>query len=108
MGRKEAEEAIADSLARRVTRVGSVAERMAALNVYAALDYPDADEMLVKARLVTKIGEAIKARQLSNEQAATALGLTPGELSELLAGRFRAHQVDTLERLASVFDEARR
>lgn len=52
MSRKETEEAIADSRAGRVTRVGSVAE--------------------------------------------------------LLAGRFRAHPVDDLERLASVLDEAHR
>lgn len=29
-------------------------------------------------------------------------------LRELLAGRFRAHSVDDLERLASVLDEVRR
>lgn len=76
-------------------------------NVYADLGYPDATAMQAKANIVALIASAIKARQLSNEQA-TALRLTPGELSELLAGRFRAHQIDTLERLASVFDEARR
>jgi predicted XRE-type DNA-binding protein len=58
-------------------------------NVYADLGYPDADEMQAKTTLVTKIGQAIRARQLSNDQAATALGLTPAELHELLAGRFR-------------------
>ena len=121
MGRKETEEAIADSRAGRVTRVGSVAELLAELNaddtpdvqlgstnVYADLGRPDADEMHAKATLVTKISQTIKARQLSNDQAATALGLTPAALRELLAGRFRAHPVDDLERLASVLDEARR
>ncbi|HBY4608677.1 TPA: Fis family transcriptional regulator, partial [Klebsiella pneumoniae] len=33
-------------------------------------------------------------------------GLTPAELGELLAGRFRAHSVDDLERLAALLDEA--
>ncbi len=121
MGRKETEEAIADSRAGRVTRFGSVAELMADLNaddqpeihegstnVYADLGHADADAMLAKARLVTKIGQAIKARQLSNDQAAAALGLTPAELGELLAGSFRVHSVDDLERLASRLDEARR
>ena len=31
-------------------------------NVYADMDYPDADEMLIKAQLVTKIGKTIKTR----------------------------------------------
>jgi predicted XRE-type DNA-binding protein len=121
MSRKETEEAIADSRAGRVMRVGSVAELLAELNaddppeihegstnVYADLGHPNADEMQAKAGFVTKISQAIKAHQLSNDQAAAALGLTPGELGELLAGRFRAHPVDDLERLASVLDEARR
>lgn len=121
MGRKETEEAIADCRVGRVTRFGSVAELLADLNaddtpdiqqgstnVYADLGYSGADEMQAKATLVTKIGQAIKARQLSNDQAATALGLTPAELNELLAGRFRAHSVDDLERLAALLDEAGR
>ena len=77
-------------------------------NVYADLGYPDAGEMLVKTRLVTKIGEAIRARQLSAEQTATLLGLTPAALHELLTGRFRSQSVNDLERLASMFDEASR
>ena len=121
MGRKETEEAIADSRAGRVTRVGSVAELLAELNaddtpdvqlgstnVYADLGHADADEMQAKATLVTKISRAITARQLSNEQAAAALGLTLAELGELLAGRFRAHSVDDLEGLAALLDKARR
>lgn len=120
MGRKETEEAIADSRAGRVTRVGSVAELQADLNadgtpdiqqgstnVYADLGHADADAMQEKAGLVTRIGQAIKARQLSNDQAA-ALALTPAELGELLAGRFRAHSVEDLERLAALLDEAGR
>lgn len=121
MGKKETEKAIADSRAGRVTRFGSVDELLADLkaddtpdvqqgstNVYADLGYPDADEMLVKAQLVTKIGEVIKARPLSSDQAAAALGLTPAELGDLLAGRFRAHSVDDLARLAALLDEAHR
>lgn len=122
MGRKETEEAIADSRANRVSgRFTTVAELLADLNaddtpniqqgsanVYADLGYPDAGEMLIKTRLVTKIGEAIKVRQLSAEQAATLLGLTPAALHELLTGRFRSQSVNDLERLASMFDEASR
>jgi len=39
-------------------------------NVYADLGYPDADEMLVKARLVYKISEIIQSRGLTQVEAA--------------------------------------
>jgi len=70
-------------------------------NVYADLGHDDADEMLVKAQLATKIGEIIKARKWPQRKAAAVLGMTPVELAELLAGRFRSHSVENLEHLAS-------
>ena len=70
-------------------------------NVYADLGYPDAAAMFDKARRVARIAVAIEARQWSPEQAAAALDMTPAELRELLAGRFRGHSLDDLERLAS-------
>ena len=48
-------------------------------NVYADLGYPDADEMLVKAQLVSKIAEIIRQR-----------GLTAGSELGGLASRARA------------------
>lgn len=115
-------QAMKDARAGRVSgRFATVAELLAELNaedtpdvqqgstnVYTDLGFPDADEMLVKAQLVTKICEAIKARKLSSDHAAAALGLMPAELDELLAGRFRAHSVDDLARLAALLDEAGR
>lgn len=75
-------------------------------NVYADLDYPDAAAMLDKARRVARIAVAIEARQWSPEQAAAALDMTPAELRELLAGRFRSHSVENLERLAQAAENA--
>lgn len=120
MGKKETEEAIEEARRGTLKRFDSVEALFADLNaddtresnegstnVYADLGRPDADEMRAKATLVTKISRAITARQLSNDQAAAALGLTPAELGELLAGRFRAHSVDDLESLAALLDDAR-
>ena len=45
-------------------------------NVYADLNVPDADAMLLKAQLATKIGEIIQARGWSQQQAAKVLGMT--------------------------------
>ena len=58
-------------------------------NVYADLNAPDADAMLLKAQLATKIGEIIQARGWSQQQAAEVLGMTQPTISSLLCGRFR-------------------
>jgi len=58
-------------------------------NVYADLGYPDAEEMLVKAQLVSKIAEIIQRRGLTQVEAAKLLGLTQPKVSALLRGQFR-------------------
>ena len=72
-------------------------------NVYADLNAPDADAMLLKAQLATKIGEIIQARGWSQQQAAEVLGMTQPTISYLLCGRFRgiseAKMLDCLVRL---------
>lgn len=72
-------------------------------NVYADLGMADADEMLVKAQLATKIGEIIKSRKWSQQQAAEVLGMTQPKLSKMLRGQFRgiseAKMLDCLTRL---------
>jgi len=85
---------------------GWAGEEVGGGNVYADLDYPDADTMLTKARLVARIAAAIEALQWPPEQSAATLDLTPAELGELLAGRFRQYSVEDLERLASRIDES--
>lgn len=58
-------------------------------NVYADLGYPDAEEMLVKAQLVSKIAEIIRRRGLTQVEAAKLLGLTQPKVSAMLRGQFR-------------------
>jgi predicted XRE-type DNA-binding protein len=58
-------------------------------NVYADLGRPDADEMLIKAQLATKIGEIIKRRRLTQVEAAAIIGMPQPKLSGLLRGQFR-------------------
>ena len=59
------------------------------LNVYEQLGFPDAEEMLVKAQLVTQIAEILRERGWSQQQAARVLGLTQPKLSKMLRGQFR-------------------
>ena len=72
-------------------------------NVYADMGMPDADKMIVKAQLATKIGEIIKSRKWSQQQAAETLGMTQPKLSMMLRGQFRgiseAKMLDCLARL---------
>ncbi|RWA37008.1 helix-turn-helix domain-containing protein [Xylella fastidiosa] len=72
-------------------------------NVYADLGIPDADEMLVKAQLATKIGEIIKGRGWTQQEAANVLGMTQPKLSKMLRGQFRgiseAKMLECLARL---------
>ncbi len=58
-------------------------------NVYADLGYPDSEDMLIKAQLVTKIAEIIQQRRLTQAQAAKLLRLTQPKISRLLCGEFR-------------------
>jgi predicted XRE-type DNA-binding protein len=58
-------------------------------NVYADLGYPDREDMLIKAQLVTKIAEIIQQRRLTQAQAAKLLRLTQPKISRLLRGEFR-------------------
>ena len=71
--------------------------------VYAQLGFPDAEEMLVKAQLVTKIAEILKERGWSQQEAAKVLGMTQPRLSKMLRGQFRGigemKRMDCLVRL---------
>jgi len=59
------------------------------MNVYADLGMADAGEMLVKARLATKIAEIIRQRNLTQDKAAKILGVPQPKLSNMLRGQFR-------------------
>ena len=58
-------------------------------NVYADLGYPDAEEMLIKARLVLKISEIVRSKGLTQVETAKVLGLTQPKVSALFRGQFR-------------------
>jgi len=72
-------------------------------NVYADLGLAEAEEMLVKAQLASKIGEIIKGRRWTQQQAAEVLGMTQPKLSNLLRGQFRGvSEAKMLECLAKL------
>ncbi|ELY7487940.1 helix-turn-helix domain-containing protein [Cronobacter turicensis] len=58
-------------------------------NVYDDLGLIDAEEMQLKAQLAMAISDILKARGLTQQEAARLLGMTQPKLSQLLRGQFR-------------------
>ena len=77
-------------------------------NVYADLGMADAQEMLVKAKLASRIGEIIQHQNLTQQQAADLLAMPQPKVSMLLRGQFRgiseAKMLECLARLGRDID----
>jgi predicted XRE-type DNA-binding protein len=71
---------------------------MSSGNVFADLELPDADEHLIKAGLVVKIGKIIQARKLTQVAAARIMGIDQPKVSAMLNGQFRGYSVERLMR----------
>ncbi|MDX1590240.1 MAG: helix-turn-helix transcriptional regulator [Oleiphilaceae bacterium] len=72
-------------------------------NVYADLDFTNANEMLVKAQLASQIRKIISTNQWTQTETSKVLDLSRSKLSNLLNGKFRgiseAKMLDCLTRL---------
>ena len=77
-------------------------------NVYADLGLANAQEMLIKAKLASKIGEIIQRQNLMQQQAAQLLAMPQPKVSLLLRGQFRgiseAKMLECLARLGRDID----
>ena len=58
-------------------------------NVYSDLEFPDSEQMLLKAQLAEKISQIIQRRHLTQTEAASILGIPQPKLSLILRGQFR-------------------
>lgn len=58
-------------------------------NVYVDLGYPDAEEMQRKSQLAAEIARVIKARRLTQGEAARLLGIDQSKVSRITRGQFR-------------------
>ncbi len=76
---------------------------MSSGNVYADIGVPDAEEMLLKAQLASRIADMIQSKALTQTQAAELLGIPQPKLSLMLRGQFRgiseAKMLECLARL---------
>ena len=67
-------------------------------NIFADAGSPNADEHLVKAKLVLKIDRLLRERGLKQVEAASLFGVKQPDVSKLLRGDFRQFSVDRLMR----------
>ncbi len=67
-------------------------------NGFADFDLPDPELLLAKAKLFIKIERLIKERRLTQAKAATLMGLTQPDVSDLLRGRLDGFTLDRLFR----------
>jgi predicted XRE-type DNA-binding protein len=67
-------------------------------NVFADIGLPNAEEHLVKAELVYKIGALIKQHGLKQVEAAALFGVKQPDVSKMLRGDFRQFSVERLLR----------
>jgi predicted XRE-type DNA-binding protein len=67
-------------------------------NVFADLGLPDAEERMTKALLSRAIVKAIKARGLTQIQAAAVLGTTQPKVSDVVRGNLAGFTIDRLIR----------
>ena len=65
-------------------------------NVYEDLGFPNAAEMLAKARIVSEIGRIIEARKLTQLQAGKLIGIDQPKISALLRGHFQGYSQERL------------
>jgi predicted XRE-type DNA-binding protein len=74
-------------------------------NVFKDLSVPNADEHMVKAKLVFKIDGIMKGRRLTQVQAAALFGVRQPDVSMMLRGEFRQFSVERLLRFLVALDQ---
>lgn len=74
-------------------------------NVYADLGLPNPDEMLAKAKLVSRICDVIEQKGLTQMKAAELLGIDQPKISSLMRGKFDGYSSDRLFRFLNALGQ---
>ena len=74
-------------------------------NVFADIGVPDAEEHLAKADLVLGIASIIRAKGLSQSQAAKLIGIAQPDVSRLMRGNFDGFSYERLFNLLNALGE---
>jgi predicted XRE-type DNA-binding protein len=76
----------------------STSYEVGSINIFADIGVPNAEEHLIKAQLVYKIGQIIGTRGLTQTAAAKRPGVKQPDVSNMLRGQFRQFSVERLMR----------
>jgi predicted XRE-type DNA-binding protein len=79
--------------------------RRGGTNVFADLGLPDAKNHLVKAQLVSRMMDIMKARKLTQTETARIIGIAQPDVSNLIHGRFRGYSIDRLMTFLVALDQ---
>lgn len=71
-------------------------------NVFEDLGYPNPEEALAKAELARQIYKTIKARKLTQKQAAKILGIDQPKISDIIRGKLSRYSIDRLMRFLRI------
>jgi predicted XRE-type DNA-binding protein len=74
-------------------------------NVFKDIGVPNAEEHLVKAKLVLKIDAIMKRRRMKQKEAADLFGVRQPDISNMLRGEFRQFSVERLLRFLVKLDQ---
>ena len=74
-------------------------------NIFADLELPDADELLLKAQLVSELRRLIEELSLTQTAAARLTGVAQPDLSNLLRGQLRGFSVERIMRMLTALGQ---
>ena len=80
----------------KARKTGKTGVRRGGTNVFADLGLPDAENHFVKAQLVSRMMDIMKACRLSQTAVAAIVGIAQPDVSNLIRGRFRGYSIDRL------------
>lgn len=85
-------------------KVAKIKAERSSGNVFADLGFADAEELQLKAGLVMKLADVMRARGLNQTAAAKLTGISQPDLSRILRGRFRDVSAERLMRALTRLD----
>jgi predicted XRE-type DNA-binding protein len=80
----------------RRNRIDAIPVTRGSGNVFADLGFPNPEEHLAKAQLVSFIDDVIRERKLTQRQAAKLMGIDQPKVSHILSGRFAGFSMHRL------------
>jgi predicted XRE-type DNA-binding protein len=87
------------------TKSNKISVERSSGNVFDDLGLPEADELLAKAQLVSRISQIIAQREMTQVHAAKVLGIDQPKISALLRGRFDGYTSDRLFRFLNALGQ---